>query len=228
MLACTCVSVYTGHDCSGDYLHSLFASKHIYLCFLNRCKVQLCFPRWYQKTAVLNSNSCRMSLPNCVKNWSCGHFSWFSSGWGLASPTELTPVSTLALKHSSSVGLPLSFSGKQLCHQDTSFKQNLPFAKFNVLTFFKRKNHQYQYHSCGARNDLEQKWFIQWLRNHGDSGYPHSEGGRERMNELKHVSSGAVTCCFWSVIQKCAALFEFWKWGVFLSTNKPTLQLLLH
>ena len=54
------VSGYTGHDCSGDYRVSVSCLPvSIFICvFSTDVRYNCVFPRWYRKTAVLNSNSC--------------------------------------------------------------------------------------------------------------------------------------------------------------------------
>ena len=122
------VSGYTGHDCSGDYRVSVSCLPvSIFICvFSTDVRYNCVFPRWYRKTAVLNSNSCEdVSSQLCEElvSWSFQLiFFWMRSGFPHRTHTSLNS----GPEHSSSVGLPLSFSGIQLCHQDTSFKQNLP------------------------------------------------------------------------------------------------------
>ena len=131
-------------------------------------------------------------------------FFWMRSGFPHRTHTGLNS----APDHSSSLALLLSFSSRQICHQDTSFKQSLPLQNLICFNLLKKIISISITAVLGAWNDSEQKWFIKWLRNPGDCGYPHSEWGRERMNELKHALTRLhSTCCFWSVVQKCSFIW---------------------
>lgn len=149
-------------------------------------------------------------------------FFWMRSGFPHRTHTRLSS----APDHSGSLALLLALSSRQMCHQDTSFKQSLPLQNLICFNLLKKTISINITAVLGAWNDSEQEWFIKWLRNPGDCGYPTvSEGGREWMNSSTPWP-GFTPRAVSEVLSRSVALFEFWKWGVFLSTNKPTLQLL--